>query len=161
MNSQGFTPKEVEKGLHLKLINTLLEINKEKENFYNQIMIDTDGYCLIVNWVERSYNGDFNTRFELLEDDDVVMREVHFPDNHYEYLFPNDVDEILNAWLKEHPNYKQNQYGMWYNENERVAWDTNKIEEQNNWNPNGIEGTSDTTITAKQMSLEDFGIKIE
>ena len=121
VNSQSFTPKEVEKGLHLKLINTLLEINQEKENFYNQIMIDTDGYCLIVNWVERSYNGDFNTRFELLEDDDVVMKEVHFPDNHYDYLFPEEVEQALNDWHNEHPNYKQNQYGIWYNEDEQIT----------------------------------------
>lgn len=154
MNSQSFTPKEVEKGLHLKLINTLLEINKDKENFYNQIMIDTDGYCLIVNWTERSFNGEFNSRFEFLNDDEVVMKEVHFPDNHYEYLLPEEVDEVFNDWLKEHPTYKQNQYGFWYDEREQKAW-KEQIE------TNRIEGTSDTTITAQQMSLEDFGIKIE
>lgn len=117
MNSQSFTPKEVEKGLHLKLLKTLLEINNEKENYYNQIMIDTDGYCMIIEWVEKTYDGD-SERFEYLDYDDVIMKEVHFPDNHYEYLFKEDVTQALDDFIKEHPNYKKNNYGVWYDENE-------------------------------------------
>lgn len=39
--------------------------------------------------------------------------------------------------------------------------ETNRIEKEEQVEFNRIEGTSDTTITAQQMSLEDFGIKIE
>ena len=150
MNSQSFTPKEVEKGLHLKLIKTLLEINVDKENYFNQIMIDTDGYCTIVNWVEKDYD-DCSERFELLGDDDVIMKEVLFPDNHTECLFKEDIAQALDDWLKEHPSYKQNAYGIWYDEDTL----TNQIKETNSTN------VTPTRETTKQMSLEDFGIEIE
>lgn len=69
------------------------------------------------------------------------MKEVHFPDNHYEYLLPEEVDEVFNEWLKEHPNYKQNKYGIWQDTNEIVDY-------------------TQPTENYKQMSLEDFGIEI-
>ena len=47
------------------------------------------------------------------------MLEKIFPDNHYEYCFSEEeYKERLEDWLKEHPTYKQNQYGHWYDERE-------------------------------------------
>lgn len=47
-NSEAFTPEEVAKGLHQKLLNTLLEISKEQEDSHYDIHITSDGYCLII-----------------------------------------------------------------------------------------------------------------
>ena len=147
MNSQVFTPEEVKQGLHLDLIKHLLEMNEKSDRHYNQILVNTDGYCTMVEWVQRSYNDDsYDDRFELLEYDDVVMKEVHYPDNHYDYLPRGEVEQAFKEWCEEHPNYKQNQYGVWYNEDEVKALE-DFIKEPDN--------------QPKQMSLEDFGIKIE
>lgn len=147
MNSQVFTPEEVKQGLHLDLIKHLLEMNEKSKKHYNQILVNTDGYCTMVEWVQRSYSDDScDDRFELLEYDEVVMKEVHYPDNHYDYLPRDEVEQAFKDWCEEHPNYKQNQYGIWYDEDEVKAFE-DFIEETDN--------------QPKQMSLEDFGIKIE
>lgn len=142
MNSQWFSRKEVEKGLHLQFIKNLSDISNAKENGYFEILISSDGESICVEWLERDYKGeDCEGRFAHLDYDEVIMKEVHFPDNHYEYLLPEEVDEVFNEWLKEHPNYKQNKYGIWQDTNEIVDY-------------------TQPTENYKQMSLEDFGIEI-
>lgn len=138
MNSQAFTPEEVKKGLHLKLINTLLEINEGKENFYNQILLDTDGYCLIVYWVEVSYEYS-DASFKFVDDDEVVAKELQFPDGHYELEYKECAEERIKEWHKEHPEYVKNEYGIW-----------TEVETNNLYNNN----------VPKQMSLEDFDIEV-
>ena len=50
-NSVAFTPKDVDKGLHLKFIDNLIKFNREtEETYYNDIHICYDGYCTIVEW---------------------------------------------------------------------------------------------------------------
>ena len=49
-NSMAFTPEEVKKGLHLKLLNTLLDLNAAREDAsYNDIHIWSDSYCTIID----------------------------------------------------------------------------------------------------------------
>ena len=47
-NSEAFTPEEVEKGSHLKLLNCLFDLNKNLDNGHYDIHITSDGYCLII-----------------------------------------------------------------------------------------------------------------
>lgn len=122
-NSMAFTPEEVEKGLHLKLLKTLLELTADKgDNSYNDIHIWSDGYCTIIDWVD--YNPEFGMgRFEFVPSDGYIMREFRFPDNHYE-MFETDEEfnEALKEWLKDNPGWVMNQWGCWTNEIENEKW---------------------------------------
>lgn len=75
-NSQSFTPKEVAKGLHLKLLNVLLELNAEFENRYNDIHIWTDGYCTIIDWTEAYYDDAGEGRFEFVSLEESEEKDV-------------------------------------------------------------------------------------
>lgn len=116
-NSEAFTPEEVSKGLHLKLVSTLLEISDEQEDSHYDIHITSDGYCTIVEWCQ--VHEDFGGKFAFVDEDQVVMTEFRFPDGHYEMFESDDeIDESLAAWLKENPGWVKNSYGIWVNEEE-------------------------------------------
>ena len=119
INEQVFTPDEVKKGLHLKLIGALLEMDKDRKDSHFDIRLSTDGYCTIVQWCDVSDDaGCYGFRF--IDSDEVVMREYRFPDDHYEYLCDDDEYDVrLAEWLKKNPSWKKNDYGIWYNEEEQ------------------------------------------
>ena len=122
MNSKAFTPEEVEKNLHLDLIKYFLDHNKKNDESYYEFLVTTDGYCTIINWVDRDYNPEITEeKFVCIDEDrQVVAEEVSFPDNHYELCYNGEGDNVLNEWLKEHPEYKKNEWGMWVNTEEKV-----------------------------------------
>ena len=72
-NSMAFTPEEVARGQHLKLLKTLFELNADKEDAsYNDIHIWSDGYCTIIDWVD--YNPVFGGgKFEFVSVEGVIM----------------------------------------------------------------------------------------
>lgn len=116
-NSMAFTPEEVAKGQHLKLLNALLDLTSGKEDAsYNDIHIWSDGYCTIIDWVD--YNPEFGMgRFEFVPGDGYIMREFSFPDNHYEMFSDEDeFNEALKEWLKDNPGWVKTSYGTWTNE---------------------------------------------
>lgn len=124
-NYQAFTPEEVEKGLHIDLLNYLLDHNKKNENQYYDIHITTDGYCTIIEWTDVSYNNEYGDegKFEFVPYNGQVMLEFSFPDNHYERFFSEEeYQERLQEWLKENPGWVKTHYGTWVNEieNERI-----------------------------------------
>ena len=123
-NSQAFTPEECEKGLHLDLIKFLLEQSNKFENSYYEIHIDSDGYCTIVEWYDRRYDGaDGDDGWKFVDYEHELMYRQEFPDNHYEYVFSKEEgQELLDEWLKEHPGWKKNEYGHWYNAKENEAF---------------------------------------
>ena len=82
------------------LVNYLLDTNRKSERFYYDIHIMTDGCCDIVQWVSVPYDEPYNGEFVYKEEDDVIMKEVWFPDNHCEYLFPDEVEDRLKEWNK-------------------------------------------------------------
>lgn len=101
-NSKSFSPEEVEKGLHLDLIKYLLEYNSKAENCYEDIHITTDGYCLIVEWCEKSFDEACQDGgFEYVDYNQVIMTDVRFPDKHHEYLEDDEMEERANEWLEE------------------------------------------------------------
>jgi len=122
-NSMAFTPEEVKKGLHLKLLNTLLELNAEREDAsYNDIHIWSDSYCTIIDWVD--YNDEYGCgKFEFVGGNEYVMYEGKFPDDHYEMCYSeDDFNKRLDDWLKEHPGWEKTEYGQWYNKAEQEAF---------------------------------------
>lgn len=113
-NEEAFTPDEVEKGLHIELLNTLLSINSKRAGeAYYDIHITSDGYCTIIQWdtvFDGVYGEDY---FQYVDENQVIMTEVTYPDNSYEYVFPEEADHALEKWLKEHPEWHRNDLGMW------------------------------------------------
>ena len=123
-NYQAFTPEECKKGLHLKLIQSLLEISEKFEDSHFEFHITTDGYCIIIEWIDvnQEYEDDY---WKFVDYEHEVMYRVEFPDNHYEYVSDEDeAKELLDEWLKENPGWKKNEYGHWYNEKEQEDWTT-------------------------------------
>lgn len=119
-NSQAFTPEEVKKGLHLDLINYLLDYNLKANGYYIDIHIDTDGYCVIVEWVQESYK-DACTSFEFVDYDEEVMKIIRYPDNSYGYASNEDeANDMLQLWLHENPGWKKNSFGQWYKPAENI-----------------------------------------
>lgn len=122
VNSHAFTPEEVEKGLHLKLLKTLLELSNESTEHYNDIHITSDGYCTIIEWVNVPYSHEWGGQFNFVDEDQVIMTEKMFPDNHTELCYDEeDYKEKLDEFLKEYPGWVKTPYGAWTNEieNER------------------------------------------
>ena len=124
-NYQAFTPEEVEEGLHLDLLNYLLDHNKKNENQYYDIHITTDGYCTIIEWTNVNYDEKYGPdgKFEFVPSNGQVMLEFSFPDNHYEQFYSEEeYQERLQEWLKENPGWVKTHYGTWTNEieNERI-----------------------------------------
>lgn len=113
-NSQAFIPEEVEKGYHLDLIKHLLDYNRKSEKFYNEIHITTDGYCTIVEWITNSFEYK-DEEFKFVGYDEEVLIQVVYPDKSLTYAHTREeADDLLKLWLQEHPSWKQNQYGHWY-----------------------------------------------
>ena len=124
-NYQAFTPEEVKKGLHLDLLNYLLDHNKKNETQYYDIHITTDGYCTIIEWTDVDYDPKYNLqgKFEFVPSNGQVMLEYSFPDNHYEKFYSEEeYQERLQEWLKENPGWVKTHYGTWTNEieNEKI-----------------------------------------
>ena len=114
-NHQGFTPEEVKKGLLTDLLAYLLDYNKKSENYYYDIHITSDGYCTIVEWSDVSYDRDHGQegKFQFVDYDEVVMKEVRFPDDHTELCYPEEAEDKLREWLIEHPEWRKNCWGCW------------------------------------------------
>lgn len=116
-NCDSFTPEEVKKGFHLNLLNTLLKYNMESEDYYNDIHITTDGYCLIIEWDKIPYSHEYGGSFKYVDESEVVMLEKIFPDNHIELCYnEEDYQERLAEFLKENPGWVKTEYGTWRNE---------------------------------------------
>ena len=119
-NSQAFTPEEVKKGLHLDLIKYLLDYNQKAEGYFNDIHIDTDGYCVIIEWVTESYKEACSS-FEFVGCDEEVLKLVHFPDNSYGYASNEDeANDMFQLWLHENSGWEKGPYGGWINKNEDI-----------------------------------------
>ena len=110
-NSMAFTPEDVELGLHYDLLNCLLLYNAKAKDKYNDIHITSDGYCTIVEWSNIPYSGEWGGKFEFVDEDENVMKELQLPDDTYEYVEKEYEDEYLNEWLKDNPEYKKDSFG--------------------------------------------------
>lgn len=141
MNSQAFTPNDIKKGLHIKLVNTLLEISNELEGCTLQIKISSDGYCTLVDWVEK-FEDIPGESFELVDEEtQEVMEYIRFPDRTGTYCLKEDVVEEKRKWLTDHPGWDIDYTGEWVKvEQQEVFTDSsNKEDVENNvYEENGI-----------------------
>ena len=124
-NSEYFTKEQVEQGLHIKFIEFLLELDGYDRGGVHDIHMYKEDGAVIVEWCIKYYNKSIsNDRFEFCGDDDVIMTEVYLPDNSSVYVRNEDEEkEVLEDWLKEHPTWKKNEWGRWYDENEQKEWE--------------------------------------
>jgi hypothetical protein len=124
MNHQSFDINTPNGRKHFqKLLDTLLDYNAdEDERYYNDIHIYQEESLMIIEWDNVPYSHEWGGRFQYIGEDDVVMKEVRFPDGHYENLFPEDVENTLKEWHKEHPEWVMTSYGIWTNEEENREW---------------------------------------
>ena len=115
INSVAFTPEDVQKNLHLDLINYLLSFNQKSENSFFDIHITTDGFCTIVEFanITRGIN-DTSEGFVYMDEDHYLLKRVVFPDGHYDYLDDDEAEEVFNNWLQEHPGWAKDEFGRWY-----------------------------------------------
>lgn len=120
-NQEAFTPEEVKKDKHLKLLKTLFELegdtfgdNTEADKAYD-IHIWTDGYCLIVEWCDKWFDSSIDSgHFEFVDENQVVLQEVLLPDNSTVYAIDDDdAKRLLKEFLEENPQWHKNQWGMW------------------------------------------------
>lgn len=112
-NSQAFTPEEVKQGLHLELITHLLDYNSKAKDYFNDIHIDSDGYCVIVEWTHESLT-DATTSFEFVDYDETILKIVRFPDNSYDYAEDQDeANDRFQLWLYNNPDWEKDGKGGW------------------------------------------------
>lgn len=142
MNSAAFTPEEVEEGLLQDLLNYLLDYNRKSKKAFYDIHLYSDGYCTCIDWVDRFYDMDWeDDKFVLLKSDEVIQKEVRFPDDHYELMYPEDVDDRLREWHEKHPEWIKTPYGTWTNEKENEEF-RKQLEEDKKSNEKLIDEAS-------------------
>ena len=113
----------------LELVKYLL---KGTNSYYNDVRIipeDTDAY--VVEWVQLPWNREWGGKFSYVDENQTVMTEEVFPDNHTEYcLDEEDYKERLDEFLKDNPGWVKTSYGTWTNtiENEKFLNELHKQE---------------------------------
>lgn len=120
-NSMYFSNEDIKNNLHTEFLNLLYKISLNSDSGVIHIHTYTELDGIIIEWCQHNEEFDDHSTntFRYIDYDEVVMLEKVFPDNHYEYCFnESEYKERLDDWLKEHPTYKQNQYGHWYDERE-------------------------------------------
>ena len=106
-NSMSFIPKEVEQGLLNKLIDYFLLYNKTSNDHYIDFHVTTDGYCMIVEWVDLPYSHEWGGSFQYVDEEEQVIHEIHLPDGTYMRSSADWEDkEIIEEFLKNNPNYE-------------------------------------------------------
>lgn len=120
MNRQSFDlSRSNGKALFKQLLDSLLAYNADPDNTdYNDIHIYQEESFLIIEWDRTPYSGDWGGKWYYLEEDEIIQKEVHFPDGHYDYVFPEDAEEVFNEWCKNHPEWVKNEHGIWTNTEE-------------------------------------------
>lgn len=112
-------------------LNVLISYNSDpEEKYYNDIHIYQEESLIILEWDHVPYDGSWGGKFQFVEEDQFVMTEKIFPDNHTELCYDEeDFKERLEEFLKDNPGWEKTPYGTWTNriENEQFI---KKLEEE-------------------------------
>lgn len=127
MNSMAFVPEDKEN--MKKLLKYLVEDYDSKE-YYNEVHITNDGYCTIIEWDSVPFDGSFGGKFEYVDEDHLVVKDVQFPDNHYEYLTDDYEEDAIKEWLEENPGWEKTGWG-WRKVEDKKTED--ELPEQTKW----------------------------
>ena len=121
VNRQYFSKEQVKNKEHYKLLDFLMNESVGKQ--YNDIRIYPEDDIFIVEWSQEDWNNEygFNGEFIYVEPGQVVMTEYQLPDNtHIFFEKEEEFEDYLKDWLKEHPGWKRDQYGLWHREEEEM-----------------------------------------
>ena len=69
MNSISFTPQQVERKLHLKLLEYFDEFNQDNDSRYVEVHIMNDGFCTILEWEVVPYNHEYGGQFKYVDEE--------------------------------------------------------------------------------------------
>ena len=115
INSVAFSPEDVQKNLHIDLINYLLSFNQKSEDSFFDIHVTSDGFCTIVEFVNLTRGiNDTSEGFVYMDEEHYLLKRVNFPDNSYDYFDDDVAEEALKNWLADHPGWKKDEFGRWY-----------------------------------------------
>ena len=105
-------------------LDTLIKNNADpEEEYYNDIHIYQEDSFIVLEWDHVPYDHSFGGRFVLVDEDQVVMTEKVFTDNHTELCYDeDDFQERLKEWLEENPGWVKTFYGTWTNEIENQKY---------------------------------------
>lgn len=102
-----------------KFIKFLLDYNQDSDNEdYFEIHIYQEDTGIIIEFDKVPFSRDWGGRFEYVDEDQLVVTELIFPDNSTELVPKGSEDIRLDEWLKENPGWVKNEYGVWRKEGE-------------------------------------------
>ena len=129
-NEKAYSAEEVKAGMVGDFINFLLRQDQQSDDLrsdkassmkFTNINITSDGDMVIVQYRD-AYRDDEDCQFKFVDYDEHVAKVLYLPDNSSMLCWDeDDAKECLDAFLKEHPYYKQNSCGRWYDEREVLA----------------------------------------
>ena len=124
INSQYFSKQQVENGEMTEFINLLCKLSYGEGSNYNDIRIKPEDLgAFVVEWAEVPWSHQYGGSFVYVEEDEVVVKEYTFPDNHIELCYDeDDYNERLKDFLEEHPEWEKTEYGTWTNKKENEAF---------------------------------------
>ena len=124
MNSMYFSEEQVKAGELAEFLNVLLKQSYGKGDSYNEIHIKPVGdQSFTVEWICVPWSGNYGGHFEFVNDDQLVMIEKFFPDNHSELCYDEeDYKNKLDTFLKDNPGWVKTDYGTWTNEIENAKF---------------------------------------
>lgn len=102
-NSISFSPEEVEAGLLAQQINTMLDFNKNSQDFSYDIHLWTDGYSTVLDFVQTPNDGSYGGGFAFIDEDQEILSRVRYPDGSSELCYPDEVEEKKADWKAAHP----------------------------------------------------------
>lgn len=120
INKQYFSEEQVKSGYLTKFLTLLMDEAYGSGDCFNDIHIyPEDCGAFIIEWVQRPWSGNYGGYgFQYIGNDDVVMKEKFFPDNHSELCYDeDDYSQKLDEWLKDNPGWEKTSYGVWVNNN--------------------------------------------
>ena len=121
MNSMYFSANDVESGLMTKLIDFLTLYTYDSEDTKVDIHIKPDDVgAFVVEWECCPWDNSFGGRFEFVDRDEFVTKEICYPDGTYEYCPEYDVDEAWSTWLSENPGWHKDDWGQWVNKEDET-----------------------------------------
>ena len=116
VNSMYFSREDVKEGLMTKLLDYLCNYSYTADDDYCDIHIyPCDCGAFTVEWVQAPCSHDYGSRFECVNEDQVVCTELQLPDGTW-VTVPNP-DEFMEEWLEDNPGWHKNDYGCWVCDN--------------------------------------------
>lgn len=104
-----------------KQLDLFIAYNKQSTSDHFDIHLVMDDNYVEIDYIQIPYDNEdnYDGKFIFLNYDEVVMKEEVLPDNSI-ILVHDDAEyqEELKNWLTDHPTWKQNDFGRWYDEEE-------------------------------------------